>query len=59
MAGKPPHNSFRIQLGDRLSDFAVTMTCWTYFTLGFVLFFLSVIALPTCSLHNGKFLFSG
>ncbi|GBE11979.1 2-acyl-glycerophospho-ethanolamine acyltransferase [bacterium BMS3Bbin14] len=39
MAGKPPRNSFRIQLGGWLSDFAVTMTCWAYFTLGFVLLF--------------------
>ncbi len=39
MAGKPPRNSFLVQLGGWLRDFIVTMTCWTYFTLGFVLFF--------------------
>lgn len=39
MAGQQPRNSFPLHLGDRLSNFAVTMTCWVYFTIGFVLFF--------------------
>lgn len=39
MAGQQSRNSFPLLLGDRLSDFAVTMTCWVYFTIGFVLVF--------------------
>ena len=39
MARKQPRNSALIQCADWLRDFAVTMICWAYFTLGFVLFF--------------------
>ncbi len=36
MAGKQLRNSTPARLGDRPSDVVVTLTCWTYFTLGFV-----------------------
>lgn len=39
MAGPHPRNASLIQLGDRLSDVAVTITCWAYFTVGFALLF--------------------
>jgi 1-acyl-sn-glycerol-3-phosphate acyltransferase len=39
MVRKSLRKSVLIQCGDCLSDFVVTMICWTYFTLGFVVFF--------------------
>lgn len=39
MAGKQPSDPVPARLGDRLSDVVVTLLCWTYFTLGFVLFY--------------------
>lgn len=39
MVWKQPRNSVLVQCAGWLSDFAVTMICWVYFTLGFVLFF--------------------
>ncbi len=39
MAGKQSRNSTLIRFGRWLSDVVVTLTCWTYFTLGFVFLF--------------------
>lgn len=39
MAKAHQPNNLLPQIGSRLSDLAVTLICWTYFTFGFILFF--------------------
>ena len=39
MAGRQPRSPVFARWSDRLSDVGVTLICWAYFTLGFVVFF--------------------